>query len=45
MEKIGFIGLGAMGGPMAKNLAKKGFRLTVYDVVRERMEPLNALGA
>ena len=45
MEKIGFIGLGAMGGPMAKNLAKKGFQLTVYDVVRERMEPLNALGA
>jgi 2-hydroxy-3-oxopropionate reductase len=45
MEKIGFIGLGAMGGPMAKNLAKKGFQLTVYDVVRERIEPLKAVGA
>jgi 2-hydroxy-3-oxopropionate reductase len=45
METIGFIGLGAMGGPMAKNLAKKGFRLTIYDVIGERMEPLKALGA
>ena len=25
MEKIGFIGLGAMGKPMANNLIKKGF--------------------
>jgi 2-hydroxy-3-oxopropionate reductase len=45
MEKIGFIGLGAMGGPMAKNLVKKGFRLTVFDVLPERMEPLLAAGA
>ncbi len=45
MEKIGFIGLGAMGGPMAKNLVKKGFPLTVFDIVAERMEPLKAAGA
>src|SRR4030042_2254285 len=45
MEKIGFIGLGAMGGPMAKNLVKKGFSLTVFDIVAERMEPLKAAGA
>jgi len=44
MEKIGFIGLGAMGGPMAKNLVKKGFRLTVFDVVTEKMGPFQALG-
>ena len=44
MEKIGFIGLGAMGGPMAKNLVKKGFRLTVFDVVTEKMGPFKALG-
>jgi 2-hydroxy-3-oxopropionate reductase len=45
MQKIGFIGLGAMGGPMAKNLLKKGFPLTVFDIVAERIEPLKAAGA
>jgi len=45
MQKIGFIGLGAMGGPMAKNLVKKGFSLTVFDIVAERMEPLKTAGA
>lgn len=29
--KIGFIGLGIMGRPMAKNLLKAGYELTVYD--------------
>lgn len=33
MRKIGFIGLGHMGGPMAANLVKAGYHLTVYDVV------------
>lgn len=33
MAKIGFIGLGHMGGPMAANLVKAGHNLTVYDVV------------
>jgi 3-hydroxyisobutyrate dehydrogenase-like beta-hydroxyacid dehydrogenase len=28
---LGFIGLGQMGGPMAANIAKAGFRLTVFD--------------
>jgi 3-hydroxyisobutyrate dehydrogenase len=45
MEKVGFIGLGAMGGPMAKNLVKKGLSLTIFDIVAERMEPLKAMGA
>jgi 4-hydroxybutyrate dehydrogenase/sulfolactaldehyde 3-reductase len=31
MEKIGFIGLGRMGAPMASNLGRKGFELLVYD--------------
>lgn len=31
MEKIGFIGLGNMGYPMAKNLEKAGFPLSVYN--------------
>ncbi|KQT33063.1 2-hydroxy-3-oxopropionate reductase [Chryseobacterium sp. Leaf405] len=30
-EKIGFIGLGNMGHPMAKNLEKAGFQLSVYN--------------
>ena len=45
MNKIGFIGLGAMGGPMAKNLVKNGFRLTVFDIVPEKTEPLKTMGA
>jgi len=32
MKKIGFIGLGIMGKPMAKNLLKAGYSLTVYDI-------------
>ncbi len=35
-KQLGFIGLGAMGAPMALNLIKKGYRLTVYDVMEER---------
>ena len=30
-EKIGFIGLGIMGRPMAKNLIKAGYKLAIYD--------------
>ena len=30
-EKLGFIGLGNMGHPMAKNLEKAGFPLSVYN--------------
>ncbi len=32
MKKIGFIGLGIMGKPMAKNLLKAGYQLVVYDI-------------
>lgn len=42
---LGFIGLGAMGKPMAANLLKKGFSLTVYDLRPEPMDELSALGA
>ena len=31
-KKISFIGLGAMGGPMATNVIKKGIKLVVYDI-------------
>ena len=44
-EKIGFIGLGAMGSPMSQNLLKKGYKLTVYDIVSERVEAVVKQGA
>lgn len=43
--KVGFIGLGVMGQKMATNVVKAGFDLTVYDVVKENVEKLEALGA
>ncbi|MBX3501503.1 MAG: NAD(P)-dependent oxidoreductase [Alphaproteobacteria bacterium] len=43
--KVGFIGLGAMGGPMALNLAKAGFALVVNDIDATKTEPLKAKGA
>ncbi|MFB0551896.1 MAG: 2-hydroxy-3-oxopropionate reductase [Phycisphaerae bacterium] len=45
MKKIGFIGLGIMGKPMAKNLLKAGYSLTVYDIVAERMDDVVKAGA
>ena len=30
VNRVGFIGLGKMGGPMARNLLKAGFEVTVY---------------
>jgi 3-hydroxyisobutyrate dehydrogenase-like beta-hydroxyacid dehydrogenase len=44
-SKIGFIGLGAMGKPMAVNIARAGFELTVYDLREARCEELASLGA
>lgn len=43
--KIGFIGLGIMGKPMAKNLLKTGHTLYVYNRSREAVEELAQLGA
>ncbi len=44
-KRIGFIGLGEMGGPMAANLARKGFQLAVFDIDKEPVNNLVALGA
>ena len=44
-DRIGFIGLGIMGKPMAKNLLKAGYSLTVYDLVGEAVEELVTEGA
>jgi len=45
MEKIGFIGLGIMGNPMAKNLLKAGYSLTVYDIVPGKIDDAVKAGA
>lgn len=45
MANIGFIGLGNMGGPMAKNLIKAGHTLKVFDLSDRAVAVLVALGA
>jgi 2-hydroxy-3-oxopropionate reductase len=45
MKTLGFIGLGIMGRPMAKNLLKAGFSLIVYDVRKEPVDDLVRAGA
>lgn len=43
--KIGFVGLGAMGTPMARKLIEAGHELIVYNRTRSRAESLAASGA
>lgn len=43
--KVGFIGLGVMGGPMAKNILKGGHELTVFDLNAEAVARLTKAGA
>jgi len=43
--RIGFIGLGIMGTPMAQNLLKAGFQLTVYNRSKSPLAPLVSGGA
>jgi 3-hydroxyisobutyrate dehydrogenase len=45
MNKIAFIGLGNMGGPMASNLLKAGHHVTVFDLVAKSMQILTEQGA
>ncbi len=42
---VGFIGLGIMGAAMAKNLLKAGFKVTVHNRSRSKVEDLLAAGA
>ena len=44
-EKIGFVGLGVMGQPMALNLAKAGTRLVVWNRSPAAADPLREAGA
>ncbi len=45
MQKIGVIGLGNMGLPMAQRLLQSGYQVVGYDVRRDRLERLVAFGA
>ena len=45
MATIGFIGLGNMGGPMARNLVKAGHALKVFDLSEKAVATLVAAGA
>ena len=43
--RVGFVGLGIMGQPMAENLLKAGCRLKVYNRTTFKTEPLRNAGA
>ena len=43
--KVAVVGLGTMGGPMADNLIKAGFEITVHNRTRSREEAFETLGA
>ena len=43
-ENIAFIGLGAMGGPMAQNIIRKGTKVSVYDIDKTKMDPVIEVG-
>ena len=45
MTAVGFIGLGTMGSPMARNVLKGGHSLTVFDLNRDACDALKAAGA
>lgn len=45
MQKIGFIGLGIMGRPMARNLIEAGFSVSVFDINTTAVDSLVADGA
>ena len=44
-KQIGFIGIGLMGLPMAKNILKAGYNLKVFNRTKSKAEPLQEYGA
>ena len=44
-ERVGFIGLGTMGAPMARNLLRAGFPVLAFDVATANVDALLAHGA
>jgi 3-hydroxyisobutyrate dehydrogenase-like beta-hydroxyacid dehydrogenase len=45
MEIIGFVGLGTIGGAIARNIQKAGYPMLVHDIRPEALQPLIELGA
>ncbi|OLD53102.1 MAG: 2-hydroxy-3-oxopropionate reductase [Chloroflexi bacterium 13_1_40CM_2_70_6] len=45
VERLGFVGLGIMGAPMARNALKAGFAVTVTNRTLDRAKPLGDAGA
>ncbi|HYF06663.1 MAG TPA: 3-hydroxyisobutyrate dehydrogenase, partial [Acetobacteraceae bacterium] len=45
MARIGFAGVGNMGGPMARNLLKAGHQVTAFDLVPAALEAVVQAGA
>ncbi len=45
MKKLGFIGVGIMGKPMAKNLLKEGYELLVFDINKKAVKEVVEAGA
>ena len=43
--KLGFVGVGNMGMPMATNLLEDGHQLTIYDINQARVKTLCEMGA
>lgn len=44
MLNVGYIGLGALGGPIARRIAESGFPLTIYDVFPAAIEAISGPG-
>ena len=45
MQTVGFIGLGAMGGPVAAHIQRAGFPMIVFDLRMEAIRPFQERGA
>jgi 3-hydroxyisobutyrate dehydrogenase len=45
METIGFVGLGTIGGVVARNIQKAGYSMAVHDILPEATRPLVEGGA
>jgi 3-hydroxyisobutyrate dehydrogenase-like beta-hydroxyacid dehydrogenase len=44
-QDLGFVGVGRMGGPMARRLMEAGYKLTIFDTSEDAMTPLLEKGA
>ena len=45
IKKIGFLGIGLMGLPMAKNILKAGYKVRAFNRSKNKAEPLKDFGA